>query len=146
MPMHMKRRHFPLTMWLIALAAATAMAQEAPATSHGDEIETRWGIEIMSLRLSSAGYMIDFRYKVIDAEKAAPLFDRRVKPKLIDEASGMEMSVPTGPTTGQIRNSNPPRAGKVYFMFFANPGRQIKSGSKVTIAIGEFKTGTLAIE
>src|SRR3990172_7542680 len=49
-------------------------------------IEEKWGVRVLSIRQSAEGYMLDFRYRVIDAEKAAPLFDRKIKPHLIDEA------------------------------------------------------------
>ena len=107
-------------------------------------IARKWGIRIESLRLTAAGRMLDFRYRVVDARKAKPLFVRKTKPVLRDEASGLELQVPVPPKTGALRNSNPPRAGKTYFMFFANPG-VLKPGSKVTITIGPFSVGGLEV-
>jgi protein SCO1/2 len=101
-------------------------------------IVSTWGISVESLRLTASGFMLDFRYRVLDAGKAKPLFLRKTKPVLKDELSGTVMTVPVPPKTGALRNSNDPKAGKSYFMFFSNPARFIKPGSLVTITIGEF--------
>lgn len=109
-------------------------------------IAWQWGIEIESLRLTSSGYMLDFRYRVLDARKARPLFARRTKPILIDEATGAQVAVPVPPKTGALRNSNDPKAGRTYFMFFANPGRFIKAGNLVTVTIGTFSVAGIRVD
>ena len=83
--------------------------------------------------------MLDFRYKVIDADKAAELFERANKPLLIHNATGAKLEVPRPAKTGPLRPTNPPQAGRVYFMLFSNPG-VVQAGDEVTIEIGEFKT------
>ena len=108
-------------------------------------IARRWGIRIDTIRVTAAGYMLDFRYQVIDARKAKPLFERKTKPVLVDESSGARMQVPVPPKTGALRNSNEPIAGKSYFMFFANPGRFIKPGSFVTVTIGAFTVSGIRV-
>lgn len=108
-------------------------------------LESRWGIKIESLRLTAGGYMLDFRYTVLDATKAAPLFERKLKPTLKDEKSGVVVAVPVPPKTGSLRNSNPPLQGKTYFMFFANPGHVVAPYSKVTVTIGDFSVSGLTV-
>ena len=105
-----------------------------------------WGIQPITIRLSANGYMLDFRYKVTDAEKAAPLFSREVKPYLLDQASGAVFGVPSGPKVGSLRQTRPPVAGKNYFIIFANPGNYVKLGNKVTIVIGDLKVENLTVE
>ena len=90
--------------------------------------------------------MLDFRYRVIDAKKAAPLFVRATKPYLIDQETGAKFMVPNPPKTGPLRTSNEPQQGRVYWMFFANPGRYVKQGSKVTVVIGDFRAENLIVE
>jgi protein SCO1/2 len=106
----------------------------------------RWGIQVESLRLVSAGYMLDFRYRVIDAQKAKPLFVRKTKPVMRDEATGMELAVPVPAKTGALRNSNDPKAGRSYFMFFGNPGRQIAAGASLSLTIGAFEVRGLRVQ
>jgi hypothetical protein len=123
--------------------AATAGPIEASDTR---DIATRWGIQIESLRLTSNGYMLDFRYRVLDTVRAKPLFERKTKPVLKDEASGAEVIVPVPPKTGPLRSSNDPKVGRTYFMFFANPARFIKKGNLVTVTIGEFRVTGIRVE
>ena len=106
----------------------------------------KWGIRIEGVRLTAAGHMLDFRYRVVDARKAKPLFERKTKPVLRDEASGVQTAVPVPPKTGPLRNSNDPIAGRTYFMFFANPGRFIAPGNLVTVTIGAFSVSGIRVE
>ena len=109
-------------------------------------MKRKWGVEVMFLRTTSAGYMLEFRYKVLDANKAKPLFERQIKPHLVHLKSGAKLIVPTPAKTGALRNSNPPKDGKVYWMFFANPRKLVKVGDAVNIDIGDFHVNGLVVE
>ena len=109
-------------------------------------LKRRWGVEIMDVRQTAAGYMLEFRYRVLDAEKAKPLFERRTKPVLTHAESAAKLIVPTPAKTGALRNSNPPLAGQTYWMFFANPGKLVKPGDHVSIEIGEFHADGLLVQ
>lgn len=108
-------------------------------------IAKKWGIHIESIKLTASGYMLDFRYRVLDARKAKPIFERKTKPILRDDATGVEVAVPVPPKTGALRSSNDPKAGRTYFMFFANPARFIKAGSAVTVTIGAVRISGLRV-
>lgn len=108
-----------------------ATAEERPS------IEEQWGVEVVALRLTGADYMLDFRYKVLDPDKAAELFERANKPVLIHKETGARLEVPRPAKTGPLRPTNPPQAGRTYFMLFSNPG-VVHSGDEVTIKIGDF--------
>lgn len=120
--------------------AATAMAAE-----DGAAILRRWGVRVEGIRLAAAGYMLDFRYHIVDARKAKPLFERRTKPLLKHEQTGTLLAVPTPPKTGPLRSSNDPKAGRSYFMFFGNPGRLVAEGQAVTVTIGEFSVSGIRV-
>jgi hypothetical protein len=111
-----------------------------------EEIGQDWGIEITRVGLTAAGHMIDFRYKVLDAEKATPLFKRETKPYLTDQASGRTLAVPVTGKVGPLRNSNMPQDGRIYWMFFGNTGQWVKRGAKVTLQIGDFRVENLVVE
>jgi hypothetical protein len=117
-----------------ALSIAPEREPVPPARTAAD-----WGVEVLGLRPLAGGYMLGFRYKVIDPLKAAPLHDRRAATYLIDDATGARMAVPHPPTTGSLRSAYRPQAGRTYFVVFANPARFIKPGSPVTVVIGDFK-------
>jgi hypothetical protein len=109
-------------------------------------LKRQWGVEVMGVRLAGAGYMLEFRYRVLDDEKAQALFERRTKPVLVHERTGAELAVPRPPKTGPLRTSNPPIEDRTYWMFFANPGRLVKPGEKVSVVIGEFRADGLVVE
>jgi hypothetical protein len=117
-------------------ASQPAVKREIPG--HKTYMKRTWGVEVLWVREASAGYMLEFRYKVLDAEKAKPLFVRQTKPELIDEKTGGRIGVPAPAKIGALRNSDMPVEGKTYWMFFANPGRSIKPGDAVSIQIGDY--------
>lgn len=131
-------------------AASDAAAGPSPATTrHPREmtyLKRQWGIEVLFVRQSAGGYMLEFRYKVIDPEKAIPLFERQTKPVLTHVKTGAKLIVPTPAKTGALRNSNLPQADHTYWMFFANPGKLVDKGDTVNIEIGKFLVEGLVVE
>ncbi len=110
------------------------------------DLAKQWGIEITSIRLTANDYMIDYRYKVLDAAKATDLFKRQIKPYLIHQETEKVLAVPETAKLGPLRNSNTPQEGKIYWMFFGNAGDLVKTGDKVTIVIGDFQVEDLIVE
>jgi hypothetical protein len=109
-------------------------------------VEEQWGIKIESLRISAGGYMIDFRFRVLDPQKAAALCRKEFKPYLIDQASGHKLLIPNTPKLGPLRQTAQElHHDRVYWMMFSNPGKFLKAGSSVTIVIGEFRAENLEI-
>jgi hypothetical protein len=126
-------------------AAAKPCAE--PAQAQPAQIAKDWGIELVPLRLSAHGYMIDFRYKVLDPEKAAALADRELKPYLIDQKTGTKLQVPKTPKVGPMRQTAVKvTAGRTYSALFSNSGQIVKSGSKVTVVIGDCRLENLTVE
>jgi len=160
--------------WLLLLAAGIVMAvasdrvaaaektvvskKSAAAEKHAkptprseitrNEIEDKLGIKIVGLRRSASGYMLDFRYRLLDPVKAEQLLDRKLSPYLLDEATGAQLRVPTAPKVGQLRptSRNKIIPGRNYYILFANPGRYLKAGSKVTLVAGDALIKHLTIE
>jgi hypothetical protein len=109
-------------------------------------MKREWGVEVIGVKHTAAGYMLEFRYRVIDPEKAKPLFERKTKPSLIHDETGAKFIVPTPPKTGALRNSNPPLAGHTYWMYFANPGGYVRPGQRVSVVIGDFRAEGLVVQ
>lgn len=124
---------------------ATQKALHVSAENERSDIEETWGIEILGLRSTAADYLLDFRYRVIDVEKALPLFRRKSRPQLIDQSSGATMGVYSSPKTGPLRTTNMPKENRNYTILFANPGRYIEAGNKVTIVIDDFRVENLTV-
>jgi len=109
-------------------------------------MKRKWGVEVLFVRQTAAGYMLEFRYKVLDADKAKSLFERQTKPILIHPRTGAELVVPTPAKTGALRNSNPPLVDHTYWMFFANPGKLVKVGEIVNVKIGDFLAKDIVVQ
>lgn len=136
---------------LSAPIAVQADAAAKPGFIHQTKKQKRvlsekWGIELVAMRSTAAGHMVDFRYRVVDAEKAAPLFKRKTKPYLIHQTSGKALGVPNTAKLGSLRNSNTPQSGRTYWMFFGNHHRLVQKGDKVTVAIGDFRVTDIEVE
>ena len=130
-----------------ATANATTPEKDASAPiAKPDPLAEKWGIEVTSIRMSAHNYMVDFRFRVLDAKKADALFERKTKPYLVDQKTGKVLAVPNTAKVGPLRNSNKPKEGRIYWMFFGNQGKLVMAGSKVSVVIGEFKVENLVVE
>lgn len=112
------------------------------------KLAEQWGVKLISLNLTSAGFMMDFRFRVLDADKALDLFDHRIKPYVVAERSNIKLPVPMAAKVGAMRPTNRGKnikADKNYYMIFANPDRHVKRGEKVTVIIGDFKVEHLTV-
>ena len=139
----------PIIVALMAgvLFSMTACVAVGPTQKSVEEnLKEKWGIEVTQLHLSAAGHMVDFRYRVLDAQKAKTLFVRANKPYLIDQKSEKVLSVPSMGKIGPLRTSNMPQEDRIYWMFFGNSDGLIKSGDKVTVVIGDFRAENLVVQ
>ncbi len=110
------------------------------------EIERVWGVRPLEVRRTAAGYMLDFRYRVLDAEKAAPILDRRIVPYITVAATGVRLLVPQAPKLGSMRQTSfNVKADRNYFIVFANPSGTVTSGDEVTVTIGDFVSQRLTV-
>ena len=112
------------------------------------ELAEVWGVELLGMRITAADYMLDFRFHVIDAEKALPLFDHRIKPYIVADRSQIKLPVPMAAKVGAFRPTNRGKnitADRNYYMIFGNPDRHVKQGETVTVVIGDFKVEGLIV-
>jgi hypothetical protein len=126
-------------------AADSISSEEADATAA--RIEDEWGVEVLAIRRTAGGYMLDFRYRVLDAEKAAPILDRRITPYLEIAESGAKLLVPQAPKLGSMRQTSfSVKADRNYFIVFANPAQTVAVGDEVSVVVGDFQTEILTVE
>jgi hypothetical protein len=126
---------------------AGARTVEEPAGAEDRaQVEERWGVKILGIRQTANAFLLDFRFRVTDPEKAAPLTDRKAKPYLIDEASGVKLEVPNAPKVGSLRARGNPEPSRTYFILFGNSRGLVKKGNKVTVVIGDFEVENLIVE
>jgi len=105
-----------------------------------------WGVEIIGVKPVSSGLMLAFRYRVLDPAKAKVLNDRHSKAYLRDEASGTVLAVPAMENVGELRSGSAPELDRIYFMIFGNPGKLVKSGSRVSIIVGDFHVDGVIVD
>jgi len=139
---------FLLAVGSLAGCATASRAGTAPGTTPERSALDAAGIRVEALRLSAAGYILDFRYRVVDPAKAAPLLDGKQRPYLLD-GRGAKLGVPDTPILGSLRQTS--RNGKVstahsYFILFANPGKYLHAGDRVTLVVGDAKLPDLMVE
>jgi hypothetical protein len=140
------------------LAAATAPAPSAKPPAHrlvdvpySERAEMyrarRFGVDHLRVRSISSGSSLEFRYRVVDPDKAQMLTDKRAKPFMIDQATGTRLEVPTMEKIGELRQTAATlELGREYWMVFANRGKLVKPGQRVDVMIGSFRAVGLTVE
>jgi hypothetical protein len=135
-------------------AAAPAKSAGAPsrylpnrfAGRAGVYYKTVWGIDSLSVKWAESGELIRFSWRVLDPQKAKVLNDKKIEPSLIDQRAGVSLVVPTLEKVGQLRQSQPPEAGRSYWMAFSNKGRLIRRGDRVEVVAGPFRAENLVVD
>jgi len=134
-----------------AMAPATAPpARRLVVVPYSERAEMyrarRFGVDHLRVRYISSGSSLEFRYRVVDPDKAQMLTDKRAKPFMIDEATGNKLAVPTMEKIGELRQTATPEQGREYWMVFSNPGKLVKPGQRVDVMIGSFRAEGLTVE
>lgn len=105
------------------------------------------GIAVQAVRLTAAGYVLDMRYRVLDMDKAAAMLGRQAKPYVLVDKSGAKLGVPVSYKLGPLRQSTThPKNERIYFTFFANPGRHVASGDTIRLVVGDFTTEPIIVQ
>ena len=92
---------------------------------------------MQSVRLTAANHYVDLRYRVTDPERAQQLLGPGVKPRLIDERTGIAMAVPSTAKLGSLRQTQAEqKLDHTYFVLFINgaalqPASQGDCGTRV---------------
>jgi hypothetical protein len=105
-----------------------------------------WGVDSLGVKSTESGEVIRFSYRVLDADKAKVLNDKKYEPSLIDLGAGVKLVIPELEKVGKLRQSATPEAGKVYWMAFSNKGRLVKRGDHVSVVIGQFRADGLVVD
>jgi len=105
--------------------------QPAPArVASPAEFSEQNGIEVLMLGVTAEGGLIDMRFRVVDAEKAAFLLEEANRPQLIVEDTGVALTRHIRPEYKSLET------GRIYYLLFANAQNAIRQGSLVTVELG----------
>ena len=127
-------------------AKATRYHPDRFAGRAGSYYKLTWGVDSLAVKWAESGEVIRFGYRVLDADKAKVLNDKKSEPSLIDPRAGVNLVVPALENIGQLRQSAPPENGKSYWMVFSNKGRPVKRGDRVNVVIGQFQANGLVVD
>jgi hypothetical protein len=121
-------------------------APNHPPKKASDYYAAIWGVNSLTVRAVESGKLVRFSYQVVDPTKAAVLNDKKFEAFLDQPDRHLRLIIPTLEKVGQLRQTNPPEAGKSYWMAFSNPQRTVKRGSHVNVVIGNFHADGLIVE
>lgn len=111
------------------------------------QVLEQWGVEILSLRSTAAGYFLDLRYRVLDADKAQSLADAKKEAYVLEPLTQARQNVADTPTAGQLRERGRKLIpDRVYSIVFANPGKRITPGKKVTLVVGDLRLDNVEVQ
>lgn len=105
-----------------------------------------WGVDSLTVKSAESGEIIRFSYRVLDADKAKTLNDKKTEPSLVDPGAGVKLVVPSLEKIGKLRQSSAPEPGKMYWMAFSNKGGFVKPGHRVDVVIGTFRAQGLIVQ
>lgn len=105
-----------------------------------------WGVDSLNVKWVESGELIRFNYRVVDAERAQALNDKKSEPSLIDPQAGVSLVIPQMENVGTLRQSMDAEEGNSYWMTFSNKGRLVKRGDHVNIVIGQFRADGLVVD
>ncbi|TFB92429.1 hypothetical protein [Cryobacterium sp. HLT2-28] len=92
----------------------------------------RYGIDVNLIGVTAAGGLIEFRYQVVDPDKADRMMnDTTLLPIVVVEESGATMVI------SRPHHAAEPQLGGTYFFLFANAHNAIHAGSQVTLVMGD---------
>ena len=129
-----------------ATGATDASAEAAQPHFAEPEFAQRYGFRVEGVRLASAGYMLDFRYRIADADRAWE-FLRSAEDARLTTPEGAVLIVPRPAYIGPLsQSSEKPKENRTYFIFFANPGRHVAEGDEVTVHLGDVEVGPLTVK
>jgi hypothetical protein len=103
----------------------------------------RYGIDITLVAVSAAGGLVDFRYQVVDPDKAdAVIHDVDLYPKLIVEDTGKTLIMRSLPHN----HGATLQLGGTYFFLLANANNAVRPGSRVTLVIGDARLEHVVVQ
>jgi hypothetical protein len=110
------------------------------------EYRRLWGVDHIHVRSTASGSLIRFSYRVVDADKAKILADKKYTPLLIDEKKRLALQIPVMEKIGQLRQVSMLQNGKEYWMAFSNKGHYVTPGNRVNVVIGKMRFEGLVVE
>ena len=132
---------------VLLLAVGLALGARAIGADAGDvrsgteavsakEFAAHTGIAVTLIGVTAGGGMIEFRYQVVDPDKASlVLHDDTKRPVLVAEGSGATLAMVSRPHSHKAEL----QLGGTYFFLMANTRNALRDGTEVTVIIGDVR-------
>jgi hypothetical protein len=118
----------------VSLWTASRSAQLPGTIASEAAVQEKYGIRITHIAVLADGGLIDFRFQVLDPDKAAPLFELESRPLLYVEANGKKVDSLYHPPHGHNIF-----AGQSQYFIYNNYKGAIQSGSAVSVVLGDLR-------
>ncbi len=103
----------------------------------------RFGIDVTLVGTTAAGGLVDFRYQVVDPDKANPLIhDVDLLPRIVVEDTGATLGLANVPHN----HGTDLELGGTYFFLLANANNALHPGALVTIVIGDARLEHVVVQ
>ncbi len=113
-------------------AAAVPPEWQRPAVTAADLVQ-RSGVKLVRVAVTGGGGLIDVRFQVVDPDKAASLHQPRTPPAVVDERTGLVVH----DLLMNHSHTGPMKPAQTYYLVFENPGGWVRSGSQVSVLLGD---------
>lgn len=98
-------------------------------------LEQDYGLRLRLLAVTAGGGMVDFRLKILDAQKASQLLlDPHKAPQLVVPGKGVTLIAPPDPQQ-ELKLED----GGVFFILFSNSGGAVQPGTPVIVSFGDLQ-------
>jgi hypothetical protein len=115
------------------------LSEQAPLVS-ASGLAQKDGVRISQLAVTGAGGLIDLRYQVLDADKAAIVHGGT--PVMVDEGTGVVVN--------QLlmghKHKGALHAGQTYYLVFLNPGNLVRHGARMTVQLGDARVAHVPVQ
>jgi hypothetical protein len=129
--------------YVFQITSAQAAAPSAEVrTITAATLEETFGLQVKAIAVTAEGKMVEFRLRVIDAEKAQQILaDPARMPRLIVPDKGLTLSAPPSLDRAQSEAD-----GEEFILLFGNKAETVKPGTFVIVSFGEFQLERLPAE
>jgi hypothetical protein len=118
----------------VSLWTASRAAQLPGTVASEAAVQEKFGIRITHIAVLADGGLIDFRFQILDPDKAAALFELESRPLLYVEATGKKVDSLYHPPHGHDF-----LPGQSQYFIYNNHQGAIRSGSPVAVVLGELR-------
>ncbi|MCA9926794.1 MAG: hypothetical protein KC421_30715 [Anaerolineales bacterium] len=127
--------------WLFLSGNPAGLLQQTPTITQ-DDLEAEAGVRVSLIAVTGGGGFVDFRIKVVDADKATAFFaDPEHAPVLFVEESKTTLRIKE-----EIAYDIEFEADRAYYLLFPNTEKAVTPGTAVTVIFGETQLEPIAAQ